>query len=142
MTKTPTVYFMRVVDNDAKLNRLCEVVHKHFINTDRILISVPTPQAAAYVDQLLWKMPKESFTPHLIANAVTNERVAITTGMTNVNKANILVNLNTNVPSLINTVEIVYELFDLTSPEKEKASEARQAIYADTGISFHEHPTN
>jgi len=132
------VYFLRVADNTSKQQRLCEVVHEHFVKNHRILIAVPSNEAATFVDQLLWKMPAESFTPHSIANTSTNERVAITTTTSNVNKATVLINLYSASMNLSESIEKVYELLDLTTPEKETASRTRQSAYSTAGYTIEE----
>lgn len=128
-TQVPQVRFLRVTNNVEKQESICRVIHEHFTNNQRVLVAAPTAEAAKFLDLLLWKTPKESFTPHIISNTPTQERVVITTTTANLNQANVLVNLSGTTPKILNTVEIVYELLDLTSPEKEAASLARQAAY-------------
>lgn len=126
---SPQVHFLTVTDNASKLQQLCTVVHKHFIKGESLLIAVPTQEAAAYLDQLLWKMSEESFVPHCVANGPTQERVTITTEATNVNQAKILLNLLSTIHPTTNDFEFIYELFDQTSPEKEELSKKKQAHY-------------
>ncbi|MEI8366096.1 MAG: DNA polymerase III subunit chi [Parachlamydiaceae bacterium] len=135
------VCFLRVTDNISKQERLCRVVHNHFAKNYRVLILAPTIEAAKFLDALLWKIPKESFTPHVIANTTTKERIVITTAAANINQATVLVNLSGSIPGFLSGVEIVYELLDLTAPDKEAASRLRQAAYSQAGIPFVESDT-
>jgi DNA polymerase-3 subunit chi len=124
------VRFLTVTDNASKLQQLCAVVNEHFAKGDSMLIAVPTPEAAAYLDQLLWKMPEESFMPHSICNNPTQDRVVITTAAGNINQAKILLNLLPSIHPNSQMFACIYELYDQTSPEKEELSRKKQAHYS------------
>lgn len=126
---SPHVQFLTVSDHASKLQQVCAVIHKHFMKSDFILIAVPSPEAAAYLDQLLWKTPEESFLPHVVAHGPTQERVVITTASTNINKAKVLVNLLPTIHPEAHTFHLIYELLDLTSKEKEEVSRKKEAHY-------------
>jgi DNA polymerase-3 subunit chi len=133
ISKLTQIVFIRVSDNIAKIQRLCSVVHDHFIKKDKILIVVPSNEAAIYLDKLLWKLPEESFTPHVLANVPTKEQVAITTATTNINQASVIINLLNSIHPNPGAVEVIYELLDLTSKEKEEASRQKQSAYRNAG---------
>jgi len=124
------VEFIHVQDNTTKQQKLAKLIHDSFSEQRRIVVFVPSIDAAKFIDQLLWRTPNESFTPHIVSDFPTKERVAITTALTNVNKANIAVNLTSNPLPHIDGIETLYELFDTTSPEKEATSRAKQTAYA------------
>jgi DNA polymerase IIIc chi subunit len=130
---TIRVCFMRAADNMSKLQKLYSVIHHHFVKNDKILVAVPSNEAALYIDQLLWKMPEESFLPHAIVNHPTKERIAITTSLLNVNQASILINLLGNLHPNTGTIGLIYEFLDLTSKDKEANSRQKQAAYASIG---------
>lgn len=127
--QTKTIYFLRVADISSKLNRICRTVQTHFDRKESVLIAVPSQEAAAYIDQLLWRQPEESFLPHMIVNTPTKEMVAITTSKTNINSAKALINLNPDIPKNIDDYLIIYDMLDLTHPAKEQLSRAREAAY-------------
>lgn len=129
MMKKPRVIFVTVRDNAAKLNAICQQVERSFDRKEPILIAVPNTEAANYVDQLLWKMPEESFLPHQIALSQTNELVAITMGSENVNRARILLNLCSNVSPIFHEFEMIYEFYDETQPAKADSSLQRKNFY-------------
>lgn len=131
--KLTKVCFIRVTDNASKLQKLCTVIHDHFVRKDRVLIVVPSVEVAKYIDQLLWRMPEESFVPHAIANGPSRELVAITTSLSNVNGASTLVNLLPNIHPNTGPVEVIYELLDMTSKEKEGISRGKQDAYRSAG---------
>lgn len=124
-----SVQFIPVRTNQEKLSTICRIVGQHFFKGDIVLIQVATAEAAEYIDQLLWKMPPESFIPHMKSEEATTERVAITCGTQNINQANILINLGIGIHPEVKRFEIVYELDDTTHPSKAKASQERKEAY-------------
>lgn len=127
------VYFLRVTDNASKLYKLCTLIHAHFAKNDRMLIYVTTNEAALYLDQLLWKMPEESFMPHAIASSATKEPIVITTSAANINQATTLINLSPSIAQNFNSIHLIYELLDLTSKEKEAVSQTKKTLYQTAG---------
>lgn len=137
-TKLTRICFLKVTDNASKLQKLCAIIHNHFIKNDKVLIVVSSNEAATYIDQLLWRMPEESFTPHAIIHASTKELVAITTSHLNINQAPVLVNLLTTLHPDPGPVDVIYELLDLTSSEKEIISRKKQIEYQTAGYLIEE----
>jgi DNA polymerase IIIc chi subunit len=123
------VIFLTVADAASKLNAIAQTVQEQLDQGKKVLIAVPSQEAAAYIDQLLWKMPEESFSPHLISNGPVNELVAITTGTANVNQAQVLLNLNPQVHPAYREFDTVFDLDDRTHPSKEQLSQARREAY-------------
>lgn len=128
------VHFLKVVDNQTKLLRICQTVQKHFDQNTPVLILVPTLEAARYIDELLWKTPPESFLPHAIAEGPTTECIAISTDSQRVNQAKVLVNLCQTVPTNYMDFHTIYELYDQTHPSKEELSRQRHAFYQQNQI--------
>jgi DNA polymerase III subunit chi len=123
------VIFLRAADNTSKLEQICKTVNLHFEKNERMQISVPSTDAAAYVDQLLWRLPEESFIPHSISQSPTQEQIIITTQTGNLNHATIWMNLCPAVSGDPSLFSIIYELWDQTHPSKEALSAQRQAFY-------------
>lgn len=136
--KPMRVCFIRVTDNASKLQKLCEIVHSHFIKKDQLLITVPSSEAATYIDQLLWKMPEESFIPHLINNSLSKDPIIITTNTTNINQAKTVINLLVTVHPNPVPADLLYELLDLTSKDKEAISKRKQSDYHNAGFLIEE----
>jgi DNA polymerase IIIc chi subunit len=103
-----------------------------------ILIAVPSQEVAQYIDQLLWRMPEDSFIPHAIVQGTTREKIAITTNSANVNQATILISLLPEIYSNSGSVDTIYELLDLTSKEKEAISRKKQEAYRAAGHAVEE----
>lgn len=129
-----TVRFVRVNTNGEKQNTLCHIVMDHFSKKERTAIFVPTNEAAAYIDQLLWNQPKEGFIPHAVCHGPTDEPVAITTRIANVNNARAIVNLTPNALLDGSEASMIYELNDMTSADKEALSRSKQQAYTDAGF--------
>lgn len=134
--KTPAkVIFYRVKDNAAKIHVICAKAKESFQLERRLLISVPSFEAAQYIESLLWKVPEESFMPHVIADTATKEWIAITLqDQHNSNQSPRLLNLCPTFSPLSHQVEEVYELFDESHPQKLKASEQRMQEYRSNGF--------
>lgn len=125
----PAIIFLEVKTNSEKLSSLCNTIRHHYLNGDRIAISVQNQEAGKFIDQLLWKNPAESFLPHCLTAESTDERVAIVVGEDNFNHAAILINLRNTICPKLTEYEKIYEFYDHTSPEKMKLSEQKKKAY-------------
>ena len=133
----PKVTFCRVKDNGAKIHLICTKAKESYQLEKRLLIAVPSFEAAQYVETLLWRFPEESFMPHVIADTKTKEWIAITMqDKENINQAPRLLNLCPAFTPLSHLVEEVYELYDETHPQKMKLSEERMQQYESKGFTI------
>jgi DNA polymerase-3 subunit chi len=124
-----------VKDNSAKIHLICTKAQEAFKQEKRLLIAVPNFQAAQYIEALLWRVPAESFMPHVVADTPTSEWIAITMQeQHNVNQAIRLLNLCSIPSALHQQVAEVYELYDETHPQKTKLSEQRLQFYQSKGL--------
>lgn len=132
------IIFYRVKDNSAKIQLICTKAQEAFKHEKRLLIVVPNFQSAQYVEGLLWKVPPESFMPHVIVDTSTAEWIAITMqDQHNVNQASRLLNLCTTFSPLYQQVEEIYELYDETLPQKAELSQQRLNDYQAKGLIPH-----
>lgn len=131
MTK---ITFLTVDNNNAKLSAIVQTVQQQLDQGKRILITVPSDEAAAYIDKLLWSMPEESFSPHVIASATSQECVVITTQAANHNKAEVLINLQPTICPISSEFDTVFDLYDATHPDKEQLSIERKDAYQALGF--------
>lgn len=131
------IYFVKVADNKAKLNCICNTVQGQFDKGNRVLITVPNNEAAQYIDVLLWRQPEESFLPHTIASGQTREAVVITTDPKNHNKADVLLNLCAGCSPIAGEFASIYELHDESAPGKAELSQQRAAAYQSQGYAVH-----
>jgi DNA polymerase-3 subunit chi len=130
----PKIIFLKVLTNQEKLFSLTKTIQKHFDLGDQLLILCPNIQVANYIDQLIWRLPEDSFIPHSIVNEMCHEKVAITYQNENFNKAGILINLCKEIPSLPLGFQLVYDLFDQTDADRHALSKARFSSYQVAGL--------
>ena len=89
------------------------------------------------VTTLLWKLPADSFLPHVVSDTPTSEWIAITMQeQQNVNLADRLLNLCPTVLPLSTQVIEIFELYDESSAEKSEFSEKRIRDYQSRGITI------
>jgi len=109
---------------------ICAKTADLFLSGKSVLIAVPSPDAAAYIDQLLWRQPEDSFIPHVVASKPCSEKVVIAVNPTqNLNQAQVLWNLLPGVSPLAQHMDLVFDLFDETDPAKAALSQQRQQGY-------------
>src|SRR5438067_1828946 len=120
----PRVIFYTVSDNAGKLLRICKTVQDAMQKEKKLLIFVPNEEAGRYIDALLWRMPEDSFLPHIYSNINKNskERVIITELDNNLNQASVLLNLKPSCSPLLPGLEEIHELYEISAPEKEQAA--------------------
>jgi DNA polymerase IIIc chi subunit len=121
------IFFIPVHDNAAKLKAITNIACEHFKKRDKFLILVADKTALHFIDQLLWRVPEESFLPHLcIDSADLPEEEYIF-----ISEKNILIPIIFNLCPLpcFAPAKTIYELEDFTSPDKEKLSKERYDAY-------------
>lgn len=130
MNKNPTITFLKVASQEAKINTICSLIQHFFDQFKKILILVPNIEAALYLDELLWRYPEVSFLPHCITNEKSLNPILITTTINNLNEASVLLNLTTEAQlPFISEFDFVYELQDETHSQKLLAAKNRQEVY-------------
>lgn len=127
------IRFLKTVDNAMKLRRLGASVEYYFLKKKKVLITVPSEAAATYIDDFLWKQPKESFLPHANTNTQADFEVVITTQEKNINDADILINLCPGQSPILDQFETVYELWDETDERRKEQSELKFQAYKGSG---------
>lgn len=131
--KKTIITFLKVSDNQSKLLRICETIKSHFERGHSILITVGSEEVAQFIDNLLWRIPEESFLPHEKGNKSTKEAILITTTQENLNNASVLFNLCASASQLCAQFDHIYELLDETHEAKLAASQARLTAYKAAG---------
>jgi DNA polymerase IIIc chi subunit len=114
------ITFFPVKTTNAKLSKIIEMATSHFHKGEPILFFVADEAAWDFLDKLLWATPPESFLPHP-CNLIQIRHTFDPTMST-------VFNL-TPSPLPPDTIKILYELEDHTSPEKLKASQDRYHTY-------------
>jgi len=130
------VIFVRTTTGAEKLSTIGRLTQKHYEAGDRILVATPSDDVAQYVDKLLWREPKEGFIPHHTTHTPCHYDVAVTASADNVNDASVLINLTEETHPLAGQVELIYELFDTTTPAKEATATKKMNAYQNDGFSL------
>jgi len=130
--QAPALYFLKSRNAQEKIEKLQRIIYQHYINKEKIFIHVNDDFAAKFVDELLWRWPKDSFLPHAINSEKT--QICISDKSKNLNKAMVLINLRSTASNLMQNFSFKYDLFDQSSPEKQKLSEQRMQEYKKNGI--------
>lgn len=128
------VCFLKVQTVQEKLALICSTVAHHFHRGERWMLFADGARALEYLNELLWRFPADSFLPHSVADQEVDERIVLTNGRRNLNRATLAFSF-LNEP-LIEPLgfETIFELEDLTAPEKQSASLQRREIYLCNGF--------
>ena len=127
-TPPKRVVFFSVRNGPAKLAKIAETAQSHFEKGEPFLIFVEDDPSLRYVDELLWKFPATSFLPHSIHEEPATARIAITKVKKNLNGAKAVFNLCPTPLLLDDSIRLIYEFEDLTTPSKQTFSTLRFEI--------------
>lgn len=126
----PEVVFLNASDANTKLRRIVKTVQEHFFAGEKVLILVPNQPSEEYIDQLLWRMPEDSFIPHTIAKTTSDEHVVITSESLNFNQARVVINLKPEACEIVDGIVKIYEFMDESTPHKAEQSRKKVEWYA------------
>ncbi|NGX34868.1 MAG: DNA polymerase III subunit chi [Candidatus Anoxychlamydiales bacterium] len=128
------VVFYQIKNVKTKLIKIIQTAMLHFERKEKLLIQVSDEASLNYVDQLLWKVPIESFLPHRVSDKPIDDFIVITKAQENLNKAPYLFNLSGDIIDLDTSYKIIYDFDDFTSPKKQEKSKKRFEIYRAAGF--------
>lgn len=129
------ITFLRVVNNQQKINRIVKSVRHFYEMGKQVAVVVSSGQAAAYIDDLLWSFPEESFLPHSLLESKIKETVVVSDSVFPEN-AEVLINLTNGLPEIPLSGKIILELLDETSPERKNISEKKIAGYKQLNLAI------
>ena len=136
------VHLIAVTSAKEKILILTQLTAKHFQEKEPLLIIVPDEKALAYVDELLWKEPPDSFVPHFSSHIPCSSLITITTVKENLNGAKHALNLALD-PFFCDGLTTLYEFDEQTSGPRRAALEARYVAYRTKGFTLSQlNPTN
>lgn len=121
MTK---INLFSVKTSGEKFYHLARICHDHFERKSPLIVYTPK-SGLNYVDELLWRYPKNGFLPHSLKNP--EDLISITDDQAHLDDAQSIFNLT--LEALIGTRFQVYEFEDQTSPDKFAASKKRLDAY-------------
>ena len=128
------VIFFQIKDVKTKLIKVIQTAMFHFEKKEKLLIQVSDDASLRYVDELLWKVPIESFLPHRISEKEIDDFIVITKSQENLNKSVYLFNLSQDILDLDTSYKIIYDFDDFTSPKKQEKSKKRFEVYRQAGL--------
>ncbi len=113
------IIFFTVKNSSSKIKAILQTIDAHIQKKEKITLLAPDVKALHFLDDLLWSHPKESFRPHSIGMEVfSSSFISLTTPQPLAQYGPIVFNLcATSYPSLA-TVKLLYELEDISHPEK------------------------
>ena len=132
MYKPQKIIFFEVKNTKEKIKKLIDLSHFHFEQNQPLLIFTENPFASNFVDELLWKEPKNSFLPHIVTQKKTNCLITITYTLQNLNNSHYLFNLSSNYFSLEWPLHLLYEYDDLITNKKKESTKKKFQFYKKT----------
>lgn len=129
----PHIIFFHVRENSKKLSKIVEIAQNHFEKGDKLQIIASDQKALEFVNQLLWKVPEESFLPHVISQIPVKDPIVLTKSRENLNQAKYLFNLCPTPLLFESPYKKIYEFEDQTTQTKEILSKRRYSAYREAG---------
>lgn len=129
----PRVVFFQIKMPQDKPSCLVQIVKRHFLHKEPILIVVEEDKALRFVDELLWKHDPDSFLPHAILEQTGQEWIAITKVKKNQNSARYAFNLCPTPLLIDGPFRTIYEFEDATNASKKNLTNLRYDAYKKAG---------
>ena len=130
------VTFFQVADDQQKRSKILHLAQEYFEKKEPLLIRLPHKKALEYVDILLWRVPQDSFLPHIIKDELCKDLIVLTTSENNPNGARSILNLCLRpIANGDLSFTRIYELEDLASSNRNKSAQERYKKYKDQGFS-------
>ena len=131
------VIFFSIKDASTKVNALIQTVTSHFFKKEKIQILVPDKAALEFVDLLLWNQPKDSFLPHTTEVILPfQDLVFISLPLPSLETYPIVFNLCPTPYLAPPSLKILYELEDLSHPQKAAAFQIKFKHYQKEGYTL------
>jgi DNA polymerase IIIc chi subunit len=125
------VVLLEVTSNQKKISLLFDILKNHFEKKEHIILFVADDKSMKYVDELLWKIPEQSFLPHSCHNDKTDDFIIITKKRDNLSGAKFAFNLSPT-PLLQKEFLVIYDFDDKTAPHKKMLSQKKFQAYKES----------
>lgn len=132
INKTHRVTFFQVSNDKMKKARIVNIAQKYFEKQQPLLLKLPHKKALEYLDLLLWRLPQDSFLPHIIKDTPCDDLIVLTSSEENPNQARSIFNL-THHPITNPSFTHIYALEDLSSIEKNAITQKHYQAYKSLG---------
>jgi len=123
------VVFFSIKLDHTKLIKIIQTVHHHFSKKEPLQMVAHDQKSIKFVDDLLWKHPKESFLPHIVTEVSVKDLIVITTKKQSLNGSFHFFNLLPTPLEIMDEATIIYDFDDSTTKEKKKISLAKYHFY-------------
>jgi len=121
------VIFFEIKRSFQKLDKIIGAAHYHYKSSHRLLILSPNEKATSFIEDLLWKEPKESFLPH---NMDENDLILISHNRDLLKKPiHYIFNLTDFFLDLSLPERTIYEFDDITNEDKKKIVKEKFQFY-------------
>jgi len=131
-SKTNRVTFFQVTSDQMKRKHIISVAYEYFEKKQPLLFKLPHQKALEYLDLLLWRLPQDSFLPHVIKDTPCQDLIVLTSSEENPNQARSIFNL-TGEPILNPNFTNIYTFEDLSSTEKNTIAQKHYHAYKSHG---------
>ncbi len=125
---TKKVTFFQVRSALEKQKKLVQIAQEYFEKKMPLLFKLESEEGIKYLDELLWRFPKESFLPHFISNAPSKELIILTLSDHNPNQSQTVFNLKKD-PILETSFHQIYTFEDLSSSLKNQIAQRHYHFY-------------
>lgn len=130
------IVFFQIKDIKSKLIKIIQIAMHHFENSENLLLQVQDEPSLRFVDELLWKLPQESFLPHVISEKACKDFIVLTKSKENLNSSFYLFNLCQDVTEIDKSFKVIYDFDDQTSLIKQQKSQKRFNFYKELGFTI------
>lgn len=126
--KMHRVTFFQVSNDQMKRARIISIAEEYFEKKQSLLFKLPHQKALEYLDLLLWRVPQDSFLPHVIKDTPCNDLIVLTSSEENPNQARSIFNLTAS-PITNPDFITIYTFEDLSSTEKNTIAQQHYHTY-------------
>lgn len=131
-SRSKRVTFFQVSSDAMKRQRILSTAQDYFEKKQPLLFKLPHKKALEYLDLLLWRLPQESFLPHVIKDTPCDDLIVLTSSDENPNQARSIFNL-TQTPISDPCFQTIYTFEDLSSTEKNTIAQQHYHAYKSQG---------
>lgn len=131
-------YIIENTDPDSRLRLALRLTDKAHGQGHRVFINAESEPQAAELDERLWSFRPASFLPHARLPEGADEQIGIGWGQEPDGHTDLLINLQTAVPSFIGRFQRVAELVN-QEPDRLTALRESYRHYRERGYSLEEH---
>ena len=134
---TSVSFYKLAGDQEVALALACQLIQKSLKMNQQVLCLVPDNAIAQQLDEKLWGFQATAFVPHALG--VENAPVAISTEAEPGDHHQILINLQSQIPTWFSRFDRVVEII-YPQPEYEQAKRDNFSFYKERGyaLSFHD----